>query len=220
MKIKIRAEDASTLHADSWLQMDQWLAELREDNGAEPPRDDDVHAGAADRARPQQTSAEHTGSEQARTELARAGQARTRALALAVARAEAHARALAEARARAEAQAQAEARAAAEARARAAAHGHGATGRSLIGDQLRIPVLWCELGSCITWYADRAALGEADTRARALAAGWRIDGLGRLACPQCQQNDPGFWTTAPLVPWDRYAAMVRAARAAGASQRG
>ena len=50
--------------------------------------------------------------------------------------------------------------------------------------------MWCEMGSCITWYTDPAALGEADTRARAIAAGWRIDGLGRLACPACQQTDP------------------------------
>ena len=51
--------------------------------------------------------------------------------------------------------------------------------------------MWCEMGSCISWHADPAALGEADTRARAIAAGWRIDALGRLACPQCQQNVNG-----------------------------
>ena len=70
------------------------------------------------------------------------------------------------------------------------------------------------------WYADPAALGEADTRARAIAAGWRIDGLGRLACPTCQQTDPFFWTACAVKPWDRYVAMVRAARTAGLSQRG
>ena len=80
--------------------------------------------------------------------------------------------------------------------------------------------MWCEMGSCITWYTDPAALGEADTRARAIAAGWRIDALGRLACPTCQQTDPCFWTACPVTPWDRYVAMVRAARAAGLSQRG
>ena len=80
--------------------------------------------------------------------------------------------------------------------------------------------MWCEMGSCITWYADPAALGEADTRARAIAAGWRIDGLGRLACPTCQQTDPFFWTSCAVMPWDRYVAMVRAARTAGLSQRG
>src|SRR5262249_43986464 len=67
-------------------------------------------------------------------------------------------------------------------------------GRAVIGDQLRMPIVWCEMGSCISWYAHPAALGEADTRARAIDVGWRIDALGRLACPQCQQTDPGFWS--------------------------
>ena len=88
------------------------------------------------------------------------------------------------------------------------------TGRAVIGDQLRMPIMWCEMGSCISWHADPAALGEADTRARAISAGWRIDALGRLACPRCQQTDPAFWTTDPVVLWDRYTAVARAARAA------
>ena len=74
--------------------------------------------------------------------------------------------------------------------------------------------MWCEMGSCISWHADRAALGEADTRARAIEAGWRIDALGRLACPRCQQTDPGFWASRPVVPWNRYMAIARAAQAA------
>ena len=114
--------------------------------------------------------------------------------------------ALAEARARA----QADARAQAEAAARAEV-----TGRAVIGDQLRMPVMWCEMGSCISWHADPTALGEADTRARAIGAGWRIDAFGRLACPRCQQTDPGFWATGPVVLWDRHTAVARAARAAG-----
>ena len=89
------------------------------------------------------------------------------------------------------------------------------TVRAVIGDQLRMPIMWCEMGSCISWHADPAALGEADTRARAIGAGWRIDAFGRLACPRCQQTDPGFWATGPVVPWDRYTAVARAARAAG-----
>ena len=68
--------------------------------------------------------------------------------------------------------------------------------------------MWCEMGSCISWYADPAALGEADTRARAIAAGWRIDALGRLACPRCQQSDPGFWASRPVVPCDRDMAVA------------
>ena len=87
------------------------------------------------------------------------------------------------------------------------------TERAVIGDQLRMPVMRCEMGSCISWHADPAALGEADTRARAIGAGWRIDALGRLACPRCQQTDPGFWASRPVVPWDRYMAIARAARA-------
>ena len=47
----------------------------------------------------------------------------------------------------------------------------GAAVRAVIGDQLRMPIMWCEMGSCISWHADPAALGEADTRARAIAAG-------------------------------------------------
>ena len=89
------------------------------------------------------------------------------------------------------------------------------TVRAVIGDQLRMPIMWCEMGSCISWHADPAALGEADTRARAIDAGWRIDAFGRLACPRCQQTDPGFWATSPVVRWDRYTAVARAARAAG-----
>jgi hypothetical protein len=130
------------------------------------------------------------------------------ALAEADARAEARARAQARARAEADARAEARARAEAEARARAA-------GRAVIGDQLRMPIMWCEMGWCISWHADRAALGEADTRARAIEAGWRIDALGRLACPRCQQTDSGFWASRPVVPWDRYLAIARAAAVPG-----
>ena len=109
--------------------------------------------------------------------------------------------------------AQAAARAEAAVRAEAAFRA-ASTVRAVIGDQLRIPIMWCEMGSCISWHADPAALGEADNRARAINAGWRIDALGRLACPRCQQTDAGFWVSCPVVPWDRYTAIARAARAA------
>ena len=202
MKIKIRTENASA-HTDEWPGMDEWLAELREDHGDEPG---DEVVTAAD-----------------------TGLARSSALALAEAPAHAGVRVLAEASAHAEVRALAEARALVEARApaeaRALVEGRvepraGADGRAVIGDELRIPIMWCEMGSCIAWYTDPAALGEADTRARAIAAGWRIDALGRLACPTCQQTDPCFWTARPVMPWDRYVAMVRAARTVGLSQRG
>jgi hypothetical protein len=124
--------------------------------------------------------------------------------------------ALAQAGARAEARVPARAAAKAEARARAdAADCTGAIERAVIGDQLRMPVIWCEMGSCISWYADPAALGEADTRARAIGAGWRVDALGRLACRRCQQTDPCFWASRPVVPWDRPTAIARAAAVPG-----
>ena len=93
----------------------------------------------------------------------------------------------------------AEARARARTMARADVRGRvQITERAVIGDELRMPIMWCEMGSCISWHSDPAALGEADIRARAIAAGWRVDALGRLACPRCQQNDGGFWATHPV----------------------
>jgi hypothetical protein len=74
------------------------------------------------------------------------------------------------------------------------------TERAVIGDQLRRPVVWCEIASCVSRYEDRAAFGEADIRARAIGAGWRHDGVGRLACPDCQQRSPDVWATSPVVP--------------------
>jgi hypothetical protein len=125
--------------------------------------------------------------------------------------------ALAQADVRAHARADAGARVSAHAGADASAE---ETGRAVIGDQLRMPIMWCEMGSCISWYTDPAALGEADTRARAIGAGWRIDALGRLACPRCQQTDPCFWASHPVVPWDRYMAIARASRGAAVSGEG
>jgi hypothetical protein len=78
----------------------------------------------------------------------------------------------------------------------------------VIGDQLRMPIMWCEMGSCISWHTDPAALGEADIRARVIAAGWRVDALGRLACPRCQQSDGRFWATHPVRLHDRSTATA------------
>jgi hypothetical protein len=88
--------------------------------------------------------------------------------------------------------------------------------RALIGDEMRTPTVWCELepGNCISWHADREALGVADVRARAIAAGWRIDALGRLTCPPCQQRSAHFRTTQPVVLWSRAYALTMAAREA------
>jgi hypothetical protein len=88
------------------------------------------------------------------------------------------------------------------------------TERALIGDELRRPITWCEMDPCISWHADPAALGEADIRARAISAGWRVDAFGRLACPQCQQTSPRFRVAHSLVLWDRRAAITGASRMA------
>lgn len=64
--------------------------------------------------------------------------------------------------------------------------------RAFIGDELRVPILWCEFGNCIRRYVSDEAHAELDLRALALAAGWRYDAIGRLACPSCAQYDPAF----------------------------
>jgi hypothetical protein len=94
------------------------------------------------------------------------------------------------------------------------------TERAVIGDELRRPITWCEMDSCISWHADPAALGEADIRARAIGAGWRVDAFGRLVCPQCQQTAPGFRTSHSVVLWDRRAAIIGATRMAGTLSNG
>jgi len=221
MKIKIRPDDPSMVQKHGLTQMGHRLAKLRADSGAGPPGHGHAEADSADdpwsevlaqadalaeaRARAQadarvraQADARARARADAFAEARARAQADARAQGRAGARADARARAgaLAEARARAQADARAEADTAARARA-------GAAMRAVIGDQLRMPIMWCEMGSCISWYADQAALGEADTRARAIGAGWRIDALGQLACPRCQQSDPGFWASHPVVPCDR-----------------
>jgi hypothetical protein len=198
MKLKIRSDDTSVLQEHGWSQMGDWLAELRDDSRAEPPGDGHAEMDPA---------GDPWSAALAEADALAEARARDEARARAQAGARARADALAEARARAQADARAQARASAEARAAAAE-------RPVIGDQLRMPVMWCEIGSCISWYTHPAALGEADTRARAIAAGWRIDALGRLACSRCQQTDPGFWASCPVVPQDRYTAIARTARAA------
>lgn len=64
--------------------------------------------------------------------------------------------------------------------------------RAVIGDVIRTPMLWCESGNCIARYTCQDALSERDLRARALAAGWRYDALGNLACPRCAQRGPTY----------------------------
>jgi hypothetical protein len=90
------------------------------------------------------------------------------------------------------------------------------TERAAIGGQLRLPIAWCGTGSRIWRPADPAALGEAGIRARAILAGWRVDALGRLACPGCQRSGPGFRASCPVALRDRDTAIIRAALMAAA----
>jgi hypothetical protein len=83
------------------------------------------------------------------------------------------------------------------------------TVRAVIGDELRLPIAWCEMGSCISWFAHPAALGEADIRARAMDAGWRLDAVGVLVCPQCVQTSPRLQSPLPVALWDREEATAR-----------
>ena len=69
------------------------------------------------------------------------------------------------------------------------AHPVAVTEHCVIGDRIRVPAAWCDLVGCAAKFADPAALGEADNRARALAAGWCADSVGQLVCPACQQRD-------------------------------
>jgi hypothetical protein len=175
MKIRIRPDDASM------LQMNDWLAELRDDGHAEPPGDGGAMPASGD-AQPEAPADGAVPAEGA---------------------------AAAEGAGPAGDTGPAEQGAPAESAAPAAA-----TVRAVIGDQLRMPIMWCEMGSCISWHADPAALGEADARDRAIGAGWCVDAFGRLACPRCQQTDPGFRVSRPVVLWDRRTAIARAAQIA------
>jgi len=62
------------------------------------------------------------------------------------------------------------------------------TEHCVIGDQIRVPVAWCDVAGCLARFADPAALGETDNRAKALASDWGEDSVGRLVCPACQQR--------------------------------
>ena len=197
MKIKIRPHDPGMLQEPDLYQMDGWLAELRDHGQARPASDDHAQPAHGGDPRPQATAAPE-------------------AMAAPEATAEPEATAAPKPRPRWKPRGTEPEATAEPARAEAPAQAAG-TVRAVIGDELRMPIMWCEMGSCISWCADPSALGEADARARAISAGWRVDALGRLACPQCQQTDPGFWATSPVVRWDRYTAVARAATACGES---
>lgn len=76
--------------------------------------------------------------------------------------------------------------------------------RAIIGDEIRVPILWCEFGTCIARYTSREVLGERDLRARALSVGWCYDALGRLACPSCVRHDPSFRVSRLPAPASQY----------------
>jgi hypothetical protein len=190
MKLKNRQDDASA-PLNEWLKMYDWFAELRDDDPAEPT--DHGLAEPADEGDPRPETPSTTTAPPASWPAAVA-----------------------------------EASAGTETSARAdtleitppPTPPHGAVGatrredsplRATIGDQLRRPVAWCEMGSCIWHHADPAALGEADIRDRAISAGWRVDALGRLACPRCQQTSPDFRAARPVTLWDRDNAITSAA---------
>jgi hypothetical protein len=186
VKTDIWPEDSST------LQMSDWLAELREGGDAErQPADRPAGPVGGHASRPQPSAAAPS-FPASRVEIF-AAEARARAQAWADVQASARARTVAPADVRG---------------------GVPITERAVIGDELRTPIMWCEMSSCISWHADPAALGEADVRARAIAAGWRVDALGRLACPRCQQNDGRFWATYPVRLRDRDTATVALSTAA------
>jgi len=66
-------------------------------------------------------------------------------------------------------------------------HPFAITEHCVIGDQIRVPAAGCDMPGCGAGFADPAALGEADNRARAVAAGWAENALAGLVCPACQQ---------------------------------
>jgi hypothetical protein len=197
MKLKNRRDDASAPETDEWAKMNDWFAELRDDRPAGPARHARAQAsrdGLAD-----DDLAEPSGpglAEPARHSLPEPAGDGGRRPGTAPAALPACAPPLgAGVSARAEVVSPAE-----------------RPQRAPIGDQLRLPAAWCEMGSCIGRHADPAALGEADARARAISAGWHVDALGRLACPRCQHTSPSFRTSRPVTLWDRDTALASAAR--------
>ena len=97
MKIKIRPHDPGVFDEADWLQMDGWLAKLRDDGKAGSAGDDHVQPAH--------------GSDVRLEALAQPARAEVSACALKVT---------------------------------------GSAVRAVIGDQLRMPVMWCEMGSSIS----------------------------------------------------------------------
>ena len=235
MKIKTRPDDADLLEGDELFQMNGWLAELREDDRAEPQDEDRAASGDEDRAASRDDSypwpregSSHAGPQEhsypAPQEHSYAapqehGYAAPRQPSYARSRDDARLEPPDDGRARLRHDGQANPPRHAYLRSETIAATPVTrpiarsltTTRAVIGDRLRLPMMWCEMGSCIRWYAHPAALGEADVRARAIDAGWRVDAVGLLVCPRCLQTATGFQSPRPVVLWDRDQAIAMAA---------
>jgi hypothetical protein len=190
MSTKIRPGDAGVPELNDWLEMNNWIVELRDDSGAESAFGDDAESAVGGDAEPANNGdAEPANNGDAEPAVDRGPKPGTAAdtppADMLTVGTEIDARAK-------------------------------TTERAAIGDKLRMPIAWCEMSSCVSYHADPATLGEADIRARAISAGWRVDALGRLACPECQQSRPGFWASHPVALWDRDTAIVRATLMAAA----
>ena len=234
MKIKMRTDDVSTPNRNEWAEMNDWLAELKDESQADEGRDSQASLTGATDAEPA-SGPGPADAVRAVHDRQRASNARPVSDTRTVSdpRAASNPRPIQDPRAARRERPVQDPRAATSPRPvqdpRAARRERpaGANGRTpaappmrpLIGDELRMPIMWCEMGYCISWHADPSALGEADNRARAIQAGWRIDALGRMTCPQCQQTTVAFRATRPVVLWDRATAMVMAARAAAPGYR-
>jgi hypothetical protein len=223
MKIKIRPDEADPSGTGEWAAVHDWLADLREDGQGEP---DHGRFAGTDRERYAEPDHGHyaepdhgrfTGTDHGHyAEPDHGRYPGTSSDGYAAAHREGHSGGYVQPPSRGEPRVMTPPPAPRHgyvSRPRTSAPAETAAVRAVIGDELRTPTAWCEMSSCISRHADRSALGEADVRARAIGAGWRIDALGRLVCPQCLQTSASFRATRPVVPWDRATAISMAARA-------
>jgi hypothetical protein len=205
MKIKARPADAGMLESKELFELEGWLAELQDEGRAE----------SRDEGRP---GAEDSGHIKSRGD----GRAETRHGGRRGPRHDGHAGSAEGGRARPRDDVQAKPsrdgyrgpEALAAASVTPPVTRAQTTARAVIGDQLRLPIAWCEMGSCISWFAHPVALGEADIRVRAMDAGWRLDAVGVLACPQCVQTSPRFQSPRPVTLRDREEATAMPAQVA------
>jgi hypothetical protein len=207
MKIKARPDGADVLESSELFQMDGWLAELRDEGRAESWDEDRTEAKESSYTKPRGDGRAQSGD---------GGRAWSWPDGYTESRENGHGRPPENGHARRRDYGQAgpprngylrpEALAAAPV-ATPVTHTQN-TARAVIGDRLRLPITWCEMASCISWFAHPAALGEADIRARAIDAGWRLDAVGLLACPQCVQTTADFRSPLPVVLWDREQAIA------------